>query len=245
MAIIRHARPLETGDAQATQAIRHLCTVRGKYMSTKQNLVQAATGMFKRAIHILVKPHAAWDQIAEEQIQLDTLLKTYILPLAAIMPLATMIGIILGDGIGIQQQLGHYAVEMVVNYIFAVFAVYLVAYLTNYLIPFFGGEKNYGNALRLVAYTSTAIWLPGIFWLMPEFGKLAFILSLYCLYLGYLGLQVLMKCPEAKAFWLVIVMLIIAMTLGIITQSLKDRVFDGEQYDPHPGPFAMSLHETQ
>lgn len=213
-------------------------------MNARLNLVQAMTEMFKRAIHIMVKPHSAWIQIAEEQINLTTLLKTYILPLAAIMPLATMIGIMINGGYGIQPQLGHYVVEMIVNYIFAVLAVYLVAYITNHLVPFFGGEKNYSNTLRLVAYTSTAIWLPGLFWLVPEFGKLAFILSLYCLYLGYLGLQTLLKCPDTKAFWLVIVMFLVAMSLGIVTQSLKDMVFDGEQYAPHPGPFAMSVQEV-
>jgi hypothetical protein len=213
-------------------------------MGASFNLIQAMAQGFRRIVLLLIKPQEAWTRIAQAPIGLKPLLFGHVLPLAAIMPVCTMIGMVLANVQIIQQQMVHYTIEMVVNYVFAVLAVYVVAYLTNLLIPLFGGEKSYNNAVRLVAYTATAIWLPGVFWLFPDFGKLAFVLSFYCLYLGYLGLKILMKCPEGKALGLVIIMFVMAIGLGIVTQSFKDMVFDSEQYEPHAGPFVMPAQET-
>src|SRR5204862_367012 len=65
--------------------------------------------------------------------------------------------------------------------------------------PTFGGVKNAVNALKLVAYGSTAGFVGGIFGLIPSLGMLGLLAALYSIYLIYTGVPVLMKTPSDKA----------------------------------------------
>ena len=44
--------------------------------------------------------------------------------------------------------------------------IYLMALIVDALAPTFGGEKNFMQSLKLVAYSYTAAWLAGIFQLL-------------------------------------------------------------------------------
>lgn len=73
--------------------------------------------------------------------------------------------------------------------------VYVIAIVTDALAPTFGGTKNQSNALKLVVYAMTPIWLAGVFLLIPQLR----ILGLYGLYLFWLGIPALMKAPDEKS----------------------------------------------
>ena len=68
------------------------------------------------------------------------------------------------------------------------------------LAPTFGGEKNFIQSLKLVAYSSTAAWLAGIFQ-SARYARRARgpDRRLYSLYTFYLGVSVMKKCPQDKA----------------------------------------------
>ena len=46
----------------------------------------------RRAARLILRPRAEWDRIARESTTVDELLRRYILPLAALAPIATTIG---------------------------------------------------------------------------------------------------------------------------------------------------------
>ena len=55
------------------------------------------------------------------------------------------------------------------------------------------------GALKVVAFSYTASWVAGVFQIVPGIGMLlALAGSIYSIYLLYLGLPVLMKCPREK-----------------------------------------------
>ena len=175
----------------------------------------------ERAKNILLQPVQEWSIIDKEPGSAAELYKSYIAPLAAIGPVASIIGLsIFGIGVPIggsyRVPLGNAIGHAVTTYIFGLIGTYVLALIIDALAPTFLGTKNNFQALKVAAYSSTAAWLAGIFDLLPSLALLQ-ILGLYSLYLLYLGLPVLMKAPQEKALPYTIVVIIAAVVIfGVV-----------------------------
>ncbi len=184
--------------------------------------------LIERAKNILLQPKQEWPVIEAEAVTTEGLYKGYIAPLAAIPAIAAFIGLSLVginlpfSGETFRISIGSGLAYAVINFLLTLGAVYVLAMVVNALAPNFGGQKNMQQALKLVAYSSTASWLAGIFAIFPPISFLA-LLGLYSLYLFYLGLPVMMKCPADKALGyttLIVVSAIgIFMVVGFISSS--------------------------
>lgn len=170
---------------------------------------------------ILLKPNEEWAVIDKEFTDTATLYKTYILPLAAIGPVCYAIGISvfglrLPFGFGtIQLPFTTAVIQAVIRYCLSLVGVFVFALIVDALAPSFGGTKNQVQALKVVAYSSTASWVVGVFSLFPSIGVLQ-ILGLYSLYLLYAGLPVCMKSPKDKAVAYTIVAILVAIVLYFV-----------------------------
>lgn len=185
--------------------------------------------LVQRVKNILLQPKQEWQVIDGEATSVTDLYKSYIVPLAAIGPLASIIGMAV---VGLSMPfvgtyrvpLGMAASHAVVSYILTLLSVFLLAVVINALVPTFGGRKEQNQALKVAAYASTPSWLAGIFMLLPALGFLGLLASLYGLYLLYLGLPVLMKTPPDKALGYTVVVVIVAivtfMIFGAISSAL-------------------------
>ena len=175
----------------------------------------------QRAKNILLQPAQEWPVIDQEQGNAAELFRSYIAPLAAIGPVASIIGLSLfGVSVTVvgryRLPLGNAIGHAVTTYVFALIGAYVLALIIDALAPTFRGTKNNFQALKVAAYSSTAAWLAGIFNLLPSLALLH-ILGLYSLYLLYLGLPVLMKAPNEKAMSYTIVVVIAAIVIfGVI-----------------------------
>jgi hypothetical protein len=175
----------------------------------------------ERAKNILLQPVQEWSIIDKEPGGAAELYKYYIAPLAAIGPVASIIGLsIFGIGVPIggsyRVPLGNAIGHAVTTYVFALIGTYGLALIIDALAPTFLGTKNNFQALKVAAYSSTAFWLAGIFNLLPSLALLH-VLGLYSVYLLYLGLPVLMKAPQEKALPYTIVVIIAAIVIfGVI-----------------------------
>jgi len=171
----------------------------------------------ERAKNILLQPVQEWSIIDKEPGSAAELYKYYIAPLAAIGPVASIIGLsIFGIGGSYRMPLGNAIGHAVTTYIFGLIGTYVLALIIDALAPTFLGTKNKFQALKVAAYSSTAFWLVGIFNLLPSLALLH-ILGLYSLYLLYLGLPVLMKAPQEKALPYTIVVILAAIVIfGVI-----------------------------
>jgi uncharacterized protein YqgC (DUF456 family) len=105
---------------------------------------------------------------------------------------------------------------MVVGYALSLAMVYIIALIVDALAPTFGGQKNKMNALKLVAYGATAGMVGGVFNLIPTLAVLGLLTALYSIYLIYIGLPTLMKCPEDKALPYTAVILACGIGAGLI-----------------------------
>ena len=173
--------------------------------------------LVERAKRILLQPGQEWQAINAEAATTADLYRNYIVPLAAIGPVASIIGM---SVVGVSVPFfGTYRVPFgaaishaVVSYVLTLAGVYVLALIIDALAPTFAGQKNDIQALKLATYASTAAWLAGIFSLIPALSVLG-VLGLYSLYLLYLGLPILMKAPQEKALAYTAVVVVAAILL--------------------------------
>lgn len=177
-----------------------------------------------RVLAILKSPKTEWPVIAGEQTTVKELYIGYIVVLAAISSVAGFIKMSL---IGIDMpMLGTYRAgigagigNMLFTYVLTLAAVYVIGLVVNMLAPTFGGVKNDIQALKVVAYSYSASWVAGVFQIVPGIGLLlALAGSIYSIYLLYLGLPVLMRCPREKAIGYTAVTIVLSM---IITMAIS------------------------
>ena len=184
-----------------------------------------------RVKNILLSPKTEWPVIEQEQTDVKSLYLNYIMILAAIPAIAGIIaamvfGGILGavagrPGVGAGMTGGFAIVHALVSYIITLAVVFIVALIVDALAPTFGGTKSQINALKLVAYSATAGWVASIATVIPVLGWIVAIIgSLYGIYLLYLGLPVLMKCPEDKAVIYLVVIVVVYIVLTWILSAL-------------------------
>ena len=184
-----------------------------------------------RAKEIQLTPKQAWSVIEAEQTDTATLYTQYIMILAAIQAVAGFIGMSLigvgGFGVSIRVPLITGLVQMVLGYGLTLAMVYVLALIADALAPNFGGQKSGMNALKLVAYSSTADMVGGIFALIPALGPLTLLAALYSLYLLYLGVPTMMKVPQEKALPYTAVLVVCAIVVGVVVGAVLSAVRGG------------------
>jgi hypothetical protein len=153
--------------------------------------------LIERVKAILLTPRSEWLAIEQERSTMSDLFINYVAILAAIPEVAHFIG---------QSLIGEARTPIVSGLLRAVIAyavtfamVYIIAGVINLLVPRFGGTKNFSNALKLSVYSHTPLWLAGIFLLIPGLNFLL-ILGVYGFYLLWVGLPMLMRVPNERAF---------------------------------------------
>ena len=177
------------------------------------------TTLWQRAKAILLQPRQEWPIIEGEAASIASIYKSYIIPLAAIGPVAGFIhAVLFGNSFfGITHRPSFLSAlsTAVVSYIFTLIGVFLMALVIDFLAPRFGGTANRTNAFKLAAYSATAAWVAGAFQLVPGLGMLT-VLGLYGLYLLYVGIPVMMKAPEDKAVIYTVAIVVIGAIAGMI-----------------------------
>jgi hypothetical protein len=197
------------------------------------------TNLVARAKAILLTPDTEWRVIDVEPASIASLYASYIMILAAIRPVATLLhSIVFGYGafgVVYHPSLIRACVESIVQYAISLAAAYVMALIIDALAPSFGGQKSQVQALKLVAYASTATWLAGIFTLIPGTGILG-ILGLYSIYLFFRGLPVMMKSPPEKSRAYTAVIVIVAIVIAVVLVPLTSAIVS------HGGTLASVSH---
>ncbi len=174
-----------------------------------------------RVKRLLLGPQAEWEVIDGETTTPSALYTGYIIPLAAIGPIANVIGYsVFGmrvpfGGTVYRTPIGSALTTAIVTYVLTLVGVYVSALIIDALAPTFGGTKSTIQALKVAAYSSTAAWVCGIFALLPGLRWLG-ILGLYSFYLLYLGLPVLMKSAKDRAVGYTVMVIVVEVVLFVV-----------------------------
>jgi hypothetical protein len=170
-------------------------------------------------------PKTEWPAIASEQPVVGQIISGYVIPLALIPAVASILGFgLIGRGMVASFSWG---IAMgIIGFVVAVGGVYLTAYVIDFLAPNFGSQKNFGRAMQLVAYSYTPVWLAGILNIVPALGILVLVASLYGLYLMFLGIPNMMKTPQDKVVvYMVVSIVALIVVYFVLTAILTAIVF--------------------
>jgi hypothetical protein len=172
-----------------------------------------------RVKRILTDPKNEWRVIEPEQTTTEKLYREYIAILAAIPFVASLVGGVLIGSPGLfgwsRTPIVGGLIGAIVGYVLALVGVFLAAFIVDKLAPTFDSQPNQMQALKLVAYAYTPYWVAGAAGIIPVLGTLIGLLGgLYCIYVFYLGLPVMMKTPEAKV---IPYMLVAAVVIIVVT----------------------------
>jgi len=176
--------------------------------------------LIQRVQDILLKPKETWPIIAGEGGDTASIYTNYLIYLAAIPAVASFIGLSLigagAFGFSVRMPIMSGLVQMVVSFVLYLVMVFVMALIVDALAPTFNGTKSQINALKLVAYGSTAGFVGGIFGLIPSLSILGLIAGLYSIYLIYTGMPVMMKCPPEKAGAYTAVVIVCGIVAAVI-----------------------------
>jgi hypothetical protein len=184
--------------------------------------------LIERVKDILLTPKTEWGVIDAEPATVSGLFTGYVMILAAIGPVASVIG-----GVLVGAPMSFMIATAAVTYAISLILVFVNSLIIDGFAPTFGGTKNNIQATKVAAYIGTPGWLIGILTIIPQLLPLAVLLGfaalIYGIYLLYLGLPRLMRVTQDKAVgyivvvvacWIVIYWVLLAVVMGIVLTAL-------------------------
>jgi len=177
-----------------------------------------------RARNIVIQPAQEWRTIAGEQTDVGTLLREYAAPLSAIPAACHWIG---GSLVGY----GHFRTGLVrglanaiVVWVFGLAGCWLAAIVVERLASSFSSRGSTAQALKLVVYASTPVWIAGVLDLVPMLAVLVVVAALYGLYLFYVGLPIVMHTPADKVIPFMAVSAVVVIVVMVVVASFASAV---------------------
>jgi hypothetical protein len=185
------------------------------------------TSSFTRAKNMLTSPASEWRVIALETATPRSLLVSFVMPMALIPAIACFIGYSLVGIDAVAYRIGgiSWGFFMGADSLVSSLIVYFSSiYIVNALAPAFHATRDLGRSSQLVAYSYTAVWVSGIFYLYPPIAKLA-VISLFGVYLFYLGLPALKSMPDDQRVPYTIASAILMIIVRFLTELLISNLF--------------------
>jgi hypothetical protein len=182
--------------------------------------------MISRVKGIMLEPRATWKEIDTEFTKSGEVWGKYIIPLAAIGPIAGMVGMfIFGKRVPFTSLTNPVPISTVISagvatFVLALLSVFVLSRIISLLAPGFGGQRNDVQGLKVAAYSSTSAWLGGIFQILPALNLVSLIFALYSLVLLYVGLPIVMKVSKDRAMGYTAVVIIVWIVVYLIAGAI-------------------------
>jgi hypothetical protein len=174
----------------------------------------------ERVKSLVLDPKVEWRVIDAEQNTVQDIFTKYAMPLAAIPPVASFIGLcIIGSGpfgSTYRMPLAVGVAYSALMYLLLLGWVYVMALVVHAFAPKFEGHGEFIDALKLAAYAATPAWIGAVFSVIPALSIVGNLLGLYSVYLLYTGLPILTEPPEEKAlpYFCVVLLALIALSVA-------------------------------
>ncbi|KAF0176303.1 MAG: YIP1 family protein [Hyphomonadaceae bacterium] len=184
----------------------------------------AVATLWARVRGLLLAPSAEWRIIEDERPTLKQLFLHWVGPLTLFFFLAPMLGSMAFptrvEGVVAAPSAVMAIYTVIVGSALMLGGVWAMAWIIDWLAPTFGGKRNFDAAMKLAAYSGTALWLSGVFGLIPAFIILgaAGVVSFYTL---YRGLPVLMKADADKVLAYAASIVAASAVLGVVLMTLS------------------------
>ncbi len=170
----------------------------------------------RRIVYLVFRPTAEWDRIASEKTSADALLRNYILPLALLAPVATVIGMKTFDRNwdpvhGYLVPADQILTAGIATYFAIVGSILVLAAIFSLIAPMFGGARDYVAALKVATYGAIPVMLAGATLLLPVMAIVGIVGLCHTLFLFWIGVRrVLNVAAGTQAEFVGISMLLLA-----------------------------------
>ena len=154
----------------------------------------------RRIVYLVFRPKAEWDLIAEETTSVDALLRGYILPLALLAPIATMIGMKIFDREwdplqGFLVPPDEIFAAGATTFFAIVASIFALAAIFALIAPMFGSARDYLAALKVATYGAIPVLLAGATLVIPAMAIVGMVGTCHTLFLYWLGVHRVLKVP--------------------------------------------------
>ncbi|MDA1186087.1 MAG: Yip1 family protein [Acidobacteria bacterium] len=178
-----------------------------------------------RVMNILKSPGTEWSVIARESTDVGRLYREYIMILSVIPVVATFIAFsVIGVSIPFAGTFRRPMMSglsfLLLSYVMNLVGVYVCAVIIEWLAPKFKSSGTRLDALKLVAYAATPVWIAGVFNLLPLLSVVLLLAAVYAVYLVYLGLPVLMKTPADQVVIYMIVAALVIIVVNVVMATM-------------------------
>lgn len=186
---------------------------------TADNAPLLKPSLIERVKSIQLQPKAEWPIIGAEPATVKGLFTGYAMILAAIGPIAGLIGGLVFGGAGAVGALAL-IVGAVVSYVLTLVAAFVLGFIIDVLAPSFGAQRNLEQSMKVSVYGFTPVWILGILNIVPMLSILAFIGVLYSFYLIFLGIKTVKTPLEDKAVLYAVVAIIAALIANLFVSMI-------------------------
>jgi len=177
--------------------------------------------LVERAKNILLTPKSEWEVIKGEPLSITGMFTKYAMILAAIPALAGFIGYsLIGVSIPFFGNFRYPVVRGLIwallTYILSLAGTFVLALIVENLAPLFGAKKNLIASAKTVVFAYTPAWIGGIFAIFPSLSILTALVSIYSLFLLWMGMKSLKEVPANKIVGYFVVTLIVAIVIFFV-----------------------------
>ena len=178
--------------------------------------------LIERVKNILLTPKTEWDVINGETATPQSLLMSFVLPMAIVAAVGSVLkGLLFGGLFGMK----FFIITAAIAFVASVIGYYITVIIVDMLAPSFSSEKDMGKSAQLVAYSGTPSYVGGLLSFIPVIGWLIALAAwAYGVYLMYLGIGPLKKTPEDKKVVYMIVAFVIMIALYFIIVAILTAV---------------------
>jgi hypothetical protein len=182
-----------------------------------------------RIVNIVLRPRREWPVVAMEPTTPALLFQNYAVPLAAVGPLMSILGLTLVGITRPQHETLHVPIGGAVKHALATYllnlvGVYVLARAIEGLAPRFASEPDELSSLKLAIYAATPGWLAGALLVVPTLGILKLLATLYGAYLMWLGLPVLMRTPSSNVGGYFTAIAAALVGIGLFTTAISNFI---------------------
>ncbi len=180
--------------------------------------------LIERVKNILLTPKTEWEVINGETATPMSLLTGYVLPLAVVASVGTLLKLFLFSG-AFSYGASFAIASAVIAFIATIAAFYLTVIIVDMLAPSFDSEKDLNKSAQLVAYSATPSYIGGLLSFIPFLGWLISLAAWgYGIFIMYLGIGTLKKTPEDKKIVYMIVAYVIMIAIYFVLVMILGAV---------------------
>jgi len=181
---------------------------------------------------LALKPGNSWEALAQEEMVESYLLKSVLLPLTLMMAAGQFLGHwlvgtpiprILGGGMVRLSFFEAFSNAIILGGLTAA-GIWLFSKVINYLATRFDATANPLNALKLSVFSMAPYLAAGLLFVFPQLAVIITLVSIYCLYLFYQGLPVLMQAPKEKTLAYAVVSIVTLVLIYLIITLITTQI---------------------